>query len=126
MYSWLGDHFPGSSEGLQMGSKGTPQMQEVTEKTGKDRTCSCGVKRQSGGCGEAGLMGGTEEIGKQVKRRYRSKAGEQRHRRREQSHRTDSTSRVYRPTHLTYTDRTGGRSWQYQAMSSRFQSSPMG
>ena len=52
---------------------------------------------------------------KQVRRRYRSKSGEQRHRKKEQSHWTASTSRVYRPTHLTYTDRTGGCSWPVPA-----------
>lgn len=44
----------------------------------KDHTCSCGVKHWLGGCGKASQVGGTEEIGKQVRRRYRSKAGEQR------------------------------------------------
>ena len=75
-HSWLGDHFLGSSKGLQTGGKGTLQMQEVKE-TGKDHTCRCGVQHRLGGCGKASLVGGTEEIGKQV-RRQRSKAGEQR------------------------------------------------
>ena len=75
-HSWLGGHFLGSSEGLQTGSNGTLQMQEVKE-TGKDHPCRCGVKHWLGGCGKASLVGGTEEIGKQV-RRQRSMAGEQR------------------------------------------------
>ena len=66
------------------------------------------------GCGRGSLVGTAEEIGKQVIRRRRSKAGEQRPQENRAKKPLDTQHVMYADPHI----RTGGRSWWYQPMSS--------